>query len=79
MVGDLSNLEEIVKNCKDKDLAEDIDDYIKRWYRDSYKNAKTYYGKIAPIEGWGSGGGIQIELPLPTNWLEALGVLQEIN
>ena len=78
VVGDLSNLEELVKNCKDKDLVDIIDGYVQTRYGGNYKDVIAFSGKIAPVDGWGIGGGIQYELPLPVEWLERLGILKEI-
>ncbi len=37
----------------------------------------TYEGDIAPAFG-GSGGGRQVEFPLPVKLLKAMGILKEI-
>lgn len=78
IIGDFSQLERYIKNCKDTNLSADIEDYVLRWYNGRYDMLVTYAGEIAAVDGWGIGGGIQYELPLPIDWLEALGLIEEI-
>ena len=77
VIGDFSRLEEIVLNCKDKELKLKVEAQIERYYNGDYSKVVSQKGGIA--EGFGSPGGrIQYELPLPVEWLEDLGLLREI-
>lgn len=78
VIGDFSNLEHYVEICPDREFVQKIQKYINLYYDKDYKNVVTYTGEIAGVEGWGSGGGIQDELPFYVEWLEALGLLREI-
>jgi hypothetical protein len=74
---DLSKLSDYIRNCTDKELVQDINNFM------AYKKIKSYYdlisykGEIA--SGFGSsGGGIQYQLPLPVDILEELELLKII-
>lgn len=77
VVGDFADLETYVKNCGDEALKTQIDKYVKTWYG-SYEEITGYKGTIAPVEGWGSGGGTQYQLPLSVDWLLEIGILKEV-
>jgi hypothetical protein len=79
VVGDFSMMEQYVENCQDENLKNDIYEYIDAYYEGDFSKLLVYKGKIAGIKGWGIGGGVQYELPMKVEWLEALGILQEIN
>lgn len=77
IIGDFRKLETYIKNCSNLDLKKSIDQLVLRYYVGYYSKLTAYKGRIA--DGFGStGGGIQIELPLPVDWLEKLGLLREI-
>ena len=78
VIGDFSKLEEYIKNCSDQTLALQIEDHLAKWYPNHRHNIVFYKGQIAPVSGWGNGGGLQYELPLPVEWLVALGLLRQI-
>ena len=76
--GDFSKLEEYVKNCKDTKLKTAIENDIEYYYNGDYSKAVVYKGKIAEVDGWGTGGGIQYEFPIRIEYLVELGMLKEI-
>ena len=74
---DLSNLKKYIENCKDPELIEDINSFMKYKNIKSYDDLICYKGEIAA--GFGStGGGIQYQLPLPVDVLEDLGMIKKI-
>lgn len=74
---DLSNLSDNITNCTDKDLVQDINDFMAYKKIKSYDDLISYKGEIA--SGFeASGGGIQYQLPLPVDILEELGLLKII-
>ncbi len=78
VVGDLTKIKVYVANCTDTKMKAQIDAYVTKYYNGDYSKLNTYYGKIAKIEGWGSGGGFQYEFPMKIEWLIQLGLLKEI-
>lgn len=78
VVGDFTKLEQYVQQCKNGKLKDAILKHISRWHNGDFQKIRWYRGKIAGIEGWGPGGGIQYQFPLPVDWLEKLGVIREI-
>lgn len=78
VVGDLTRIKEYVANCTDAKMKAQIDAYVTKYYSGDYNKLITYYGEIAKIEGWGSGGGFQYEFPMKIEWLIQLGLLKEI-
>ena len=79
IVGDLSKLELYLQKCTDINLKDEIYEYVDVYYGGDFSKMLTFQGEIAELNGWGIGGGIQYELPLRIEWLEALGILKEIN
>lgn len=78
VVGDFSKINEYIASCSDTKVKEQIDAYVNKNYNGNYGKLITYYGEIAKVEGWGSGGGIQYELPIKIEWLIQLRLLKEI-
>lgn len=78
VIGDFSKLEQYVKECSNSTLKNDIYEYVDVYYEGDFSKMLIYQGEIAGINGWGKGGGIQYELPMKVEWLEKLGILQEI-
>ena len=78
VTGDFSNIEQYVNDCESSLLKQKIDAYVTRWYDGDYSQLLIYSGEIAGIDGWGVGGGIQYELPMPVDWFVELGLLEEI-
>lgn len=76
--GDLKKIQEYISNCTDMKLKAKIESYTKKYYNGDYSRLITYEGKIKDIKGWGLGGGVQYEFPLPIELLEKLGLLKEI-
>ena len=77
LTDDLNKLGDCIKNCNDKDLVQDINDFMAYKKIKSYDDLISYKGEIA--SGFGaSGGGIQYQLPLPVDILEELGLLKII-
>lgn len=73
----MSKLSDYIRNCTDKELVQDINDFMVYKKIKSYDDLISYKGEIAP--GFGSsGGGIQYQLPLPVDILEKLGFLKMI-
>lgn len=58
VVGDFNKLEEYVKNCKDVNVKNDVEDIINLYFSGDYNKVIAYKGEIAGIKGWGTGGGI---------------------
>jgi hypothetical protein len=79
VIGDFSKLEQYVRDCSDIQLRNDIYEYVDIYYGGAFSKMIVYHGEIAKIKGWGTGGGIQYELPLKIEWLKALRVLEEIH
>ena len=74
---DLSKLSDNIKNCTDKDLVQDINDFMAFKRIKSYDDLISYKGEIA--SGFGvKGGGIQYQLTLTVDILEELGLLRII-
>lgn len=78
VIGDFSDLERYVAMCPDREFAQEVEKYIYAQYPGGYKEMAVRAGEIAGVKGWGSGGGIQYELPLSVQVLEVLGLLKEI-
>lgn len=77
LTDDLNKLGDYIRNCNDKDLVQDINDFMAFKKIKSYDDLISYKGEIA--SGFGaSGGGIQYQLPLPVDILEELGLLKMI-
>ncbi|MDB1953174.1 MULTISPECIES: glycohydrolase toxin TNT-related protein [Clostridium] len=77
LTDDLSKLSDYIRNCTDKELVQDINDFMVYKKIKSYDDLISYKGEIA--SGFGSiGGGIQYQLPLPLDILEELGFLKTI-
>jgi Tuberculosis necrotizing toxin len=77
LTDDLSKLSDYIRNCTDKELVQDINDFMVYKKIKSYDDLISYKGEIAP--GFGSiGGGIQYQLRLPLDILEELGFLKTI-
>lgn len=55
-----------------------IDAYVTKHYNGDYSKLITYYGEVAKVEDWGSGGGFQYGFPMKIEWLIQLGLLKEI-
>ena len=79
VIGDFSQLDKYMKNIEDRELVCNINNYVATYYNNNWDDLIGYRGQIASINEWGIGGGIQYNLPLPLEWLEALGVIKEIN
>lgn len=52
--------------------------YRNHSYEGEYNRAIVHSGEIAGFDGWGVGGGIQYELPMPVDWFVELGLLEEM-
>ena len=78
VIGDFSKLEEYVQNCTDKKLVQQINAYVRKNWKGNYAKITSYYGNIASVNGWGSGGGIQYQLPFSIDWLVSLGLVRLI-
>ena len=78
VVGDFTKLEQYIKECPDNTLKDEINEYIDTYYEGDFSKLKVYQGEIAEVNGWGKGGGMQLEFTLKVEWLEKLGMLQEI-
>lgn len=77
LTDDLSKLSDNITNCTNKDLVQDINDFMSYKKIKSYDDLISYKGEIA--SGFGViGGGIQYQLPLPVDILEELGLLKII-
>lgn len=78
VVGEFKDIKSYVESCNNTELVAEIDDYVNAYYGGDYNRLIPQSGYIA--EGFGSsGGGIQIELPMPVDMLEGIGILKEIN
>jgi hypothetical protein len=77
VIGDFSKLEQYVNSCSNANLKNEIYEYVDVYYGGDFNKITIYKGEIAGIVGWGSGGGIQYELPFAVEWLEAIGILQK--
>jgi len=78
VIGDFSKLEEYVQNCTDKKLVQQINAYVRKNWKGNYAKITSYYGNIASVNGWGTGGGIQYQLPFSIDWLVSLGLVRLI-
>ena len=78
VVGEFKDIKSYVESCNNADLVAKIDDYVNAYYGGDYNRLVSQRGYIA--DGFGAtGGGIQIELPMPVDMLEGIGILKEIN
>ncbi len=68
-----SNLQRVIDNCEDLDIKNSIMSYIER----HNVELKAFIGEIAPAFG-SKMGGTQLQLPLPVEMLEALGMISEL-
>ena len=78
VIGDFSRLKDYVNNCTDINLKNDIIEYVDTFYGGDFNKVVVYYGKIAPVNGWGTGGGLQFKMPMKVEWLIQLKLLQKI-
>ncbi len=78
VVGDMTDIKKYVNNCSDLSLKKEINDLVDNYYSGDYSKITSFQGKIAAVNGWGSGGGIQYELGLSVEKLEKLGILKEV-
>ena len=77
VIGNFSNIKSYVNSCGNPELIADIEDYVSIYYGGDYSKLKPQIGEIA--SGFGTEkGGIQIELPMPVEMLEGLGILSEV-
>ena len=67
-----------MQNCTDKKLVQQINAYVRKNWKGNYAKITSYYGNIASVNGWGTGGGIQYQLPFSIDWLVSLGLVRLI-
>ena len=75
VIGDFSKLEEYIESCSNPILKRRIKAHIEKYYEGDYNQLQSFSGTIARVNNWGVGGGIQYQLPLRIDWLEALGLI----
>ena len=78
VVGDFTKIRQYIANCTDEKVKAQIDAYVIKNFNGDYNKLIIYYGEIAKIDSWGSGGGIQYEFPINVEWLIKVGMLKEI-
>lgn len=78
VIGDFTKIKEYIFNCPDLKVKAQADAYITKYYDGDYNGLISYYGKVAKIDGWGTGGANQYELPLEIELLVKLRLLKEL-
>ncbi len=78
VIGDFTKIKEYIFNCPDLKVKAQADAYITKYYDGEYNGLISYYGKVAKIDGWGTGGANQYELPLEIELLVKLRLLKEL-
>jgi len=78
VIGDFTKIKEYIFNCPDLKVKAQADAYITKYYDGDYNGLIAYYGKVAKIDGWGTGGANQYELPLEIELLVKLRLLKEL-
>ena len=77
VIGDFSNIEYYVNNCKNFNIKTKIEAYVKQTYKGDWNKLKVYKGKIAEGKEWGASNcGIQYEFPLNIEFLLEIGLLK---
>jgi predicted Fe-Mo cluster-binding NifX family protein len=76
VIKDFNELPDAIQNCTNPALKEKVIDYMSR-YSIEFDDLKIFKGEIAPAFD-ATGGGTQLQFPLPVDFLNRLGIIKEL-